>query len=90
MRMLRDNVLVQAIATEDKVTEGGIILTQPSEEKKNAPAFVIAIGPDVTLVTPCDQVFVNWSGGTQVEIDGKQAVVLEEKDIMAIVEGVEQ
>ena len=89
MRMLRDNVLVQEIDTQEKQTAGGIILTQPQDKKGSAPAFVIAVGPDVTLVKPCDQVFLDWSKGTMVEVDGKQAVSIEEKHIMAIVEGVE-
>lgn len=89
MRMLRDNVLVQEIDTQEKQTVGGIILTQAQDKKGSAPAFVIAVGPDVTLVKPCDQVFLDWSKGTMVEVDGKQAVSVEEKHIMALVEGVE-
>jgi co-chaperonin GroES (HSP10) len=86
MRMLRDNVLVQEIDTNEKQTAGGIILTQPQDKKGSVPAFVIAVGPDVTLVKPCDQVFLDWSKGTMVEVEGKQAVSVEEQYIKAVIE----
>ena len=86
MRMLRDNVLVQEIDTNEKQTAGGIILTTPQDNKGSAPAFVVAVGPEVTLVKPCDQIYLDWSQGTAVEIDGKQAVSIEEKYIKAVIE----
>ena len=43
MRMLRDNVLVQEIDTNEKQTAGGIILTTPQDNKGSAPAFVVAV-----------------------------------------------
>ena len=86
MRMLRDNVLVQEIDTSEKQTAGGIILTSPQESKGSKPAFVIAVGPDVSLVKPCDQVFLDWTQGTVVEVEGKQAVSVQEKYIKAVIE----
>jgi co-chaperonin GroES (HSP10) len=86
MRMLRDNVLVQEIDTNEKQTAGGIILTTPQDNKGSAPAFVIAVGPDVTQVKPCDQVYLDWSQGTAVEVEGKQAVSVAEQYIKAVIE----
>lgn len=86
MRMLRDNVLVQEIDTSEKQTAGGIILTSPQESKGSKPAFVIAVGPEVQFVKPCDQVFLDWSNGTVVEVEGKQAVSVQEKYIKAVIE----
>ena len=86
MRMLRDNVLVQEIDTQEKESAGGIILTSPQDNKGAKPGFVIAVGPDVTLVKPCDQVFLDWSQGTMVEVEGKQAVSVQEKNIKAVIE----
>jgi co-chaperonin GroES (HSP10) len=87
MRMLRNLVLVQEINTQEKETAGGIILTGTPDKKHNAPAFVIATGPEVTAVVPTQQVYVDWSKGTIVEIDGKQAVSISENDILAVIEG---
>ena len=86
MRMLRDNVLVQEIDTQEKESAGGIILTSPQDNKGAKPGFVIAVGPDVTLVKPCDQVFLDWSQGTMVEVEGKQAVSVQEQYIKAVIE----
>ncbi len=86
MRMLRDNVLVQEIDTSEKQTAGGIILTSPQESKGSKPAFVIAVGPEVQFVKPCDQVFLDWTQGTVVEVEGKQAVSVQEKYIKAVIE----
>ena len=86
MRMLRDNVLVQEIDTSEKESAGGIILTSPQESKGAKPAFVIAVGPDVQFVKPCDQVFLDWTQGTMVEAEGNQCVSVSEQYIKAVIE----
>jgi co-chaperonin GroES (HSP10) len=85
--MLRDNVLVQEMSSKETETAGGIILTAPLDNKGAIPAFVVAVGPEVTLVKPKDKVFLDWSKGTAVEVaDNVQGVSIQEKYIKAVVE----
>jgi len=86
VRMLRDEVCVLEIDTQEKQTAGGIILTQPQDKKGATPGYILAVGPDVKFVEVGQQVYLDWANGTVMNVEGKQAVAIQEKYITAIIE----
>lgn len=90
---LRDRIVVERLV-EDK-TAGGILIPATSNEK---PVFgtVLAVGPGKVLdngsvqepvVKVGDKVLFGKYAGTEVEIAGKQVVVMREDDIFGVVQG---
>src|ERR1700757_3743784 len=93
-RPLHDRVVVKRIDAEAK-TKGGIIIPDTVKEKPQE-GEVIAAGPGgrdesgklVELdVKVGDRVlFGKWSG-TEVVIDGEEALIMKESDVMGVIEG---
>ncbi len=86
MRMLRDEVCVLEIDDSETTTESGIILTTPQKKEGATPGYVLATGHDVKLVEVGQQIYLDWSKGTVMNVEGKQAVAVQEKYINAIIE----
>lgn len=88
---LQDRVILEKIEAE-KTTASGIILAEASKEKPSM-AKVIAVGEgkmeDGKLisvgVSVNDTVIFKQYAGTEVKVDGKEYLVVESKDILAIV-----
>jgi chaperonin GroES len=93
IKPLFDNVLVRPLEAELK-TASGIILPETAAQKPQT-GEVIAVGPGrVTIkgekepmVVKVGQkvVFKKW-GGSDVKLNGEELVLVEQKDILAIVE----
>ena len=90
---LEDRVVVKPMEAEGK-TRGGIVLPDTAKEKPQK-GKVIAVGPGRTLdsgerakpaVKKGDVVVYAKYGGTEVEIDTKEYIILRESDILAVVE----
>ena len=86
---LHDRVLVRRLGEEDK-TAGGIIIPDTAQEKPSE-GKIVAVGPgsrdkDGNLV-PLELkvgdtiLFGKWSG-TEVKIDGKELLILQESDVL--------
>ena len=93
IRPLSDKVLVQRVEAEDK-TAGGIVLPDTAKEKPKK-GKVVAVGKgkvldDGTLskvqVKRGEMVLFASYAGTDVKIDGKEYLIMNESDIMAIIE----
>jgi chaperonin GroES len=93
IRPLADKVIVQRIEAESK-TAGGIVLPDSAKEKPQR-GKVIAVGEGKMLddgtrgamsVKKGQQVLFTSYAGTEVKIDGKDYMIMDESDIMAIVE----
>jgi chaperonin GroES len=93
IRPLHDRVLVQRIA-EQKKTKGGIIIPDTAKEKP-IEGKVIAVGNGKILedgsvrkmeVKKGDRVLFSKYSGTDVKIEGEEALILREDDILGIVE----
>ena len=90
---LFDNVLVQPLEPEQR-TASGILLPDTVKEKPQA-GKVMAVGPGATdsngkLVPMQVKVgqtvlYKKW-GGTEVKVNGEEWLILELKDILAIIE----
>ncbi len=90
---LFDNVLVKPLAAEEKLPSG-IILPDSAKEKPQM-GEIMAIGPGATdekgnpvkMVVKVGQkvMYKKW-GGNEVKVNGQEWMLVEQKDILAIVE----
>lgn len=87
-----DKVVVQRVEAEQK-TAGGIVLPDAAREKP-AEGRIVSVGDGVALpngrrvafqVREGDRVLFSSYAGTEVKIDSKDLLVLNESDILAIV-----
>ena len=92
-RPLHDRVLVRRIDAEEK-TKGGIIIPDTAKEKPQE-GKVISAGPgrvdDKGTRVPMDVkegdvVIFSKYGGTEVKYDGQEYLLLNARDILAVVE----
>jgi len=93
IRPLADKVLVQRVEAENK-TAGGIVLPDTAKEKPQR-GKIINVGPGKLLddgthrkmqVKKGDLVLFTSYAGTEIKIDGKEYLIMDESDIMAIIE----
>jgi len=90
---LEDRIVVEPLEAEE-TTKGGIVLPDTAQEKPQQ-GKIIAVGPGKVLdsgerskpaVKKGDVVVYAKYGGTEIEVDGKDLIILRESDILAIVE----
>jgi chaperonin GroES len=93
IRPLNDRILVKRLEEEEK-TAGGIIIPDSAKEKP-AEGEVVAVGPGklndqgerMTLqVKEGDRVLFSKYGGTDVNIDGGEFLIMREDDVLGVVE----
>ena len=93
IRPLADKVLVQRSEAESKTT-GGIVLPETAKEKPKE-GKIISTGPGKLLdegtlskmqVKKGDKVLFTSYAGTDIKIDGKEYLIMDESDIMAVIE----
>jgi chaperonin GroES len=90
---LDDRVVVQPLEQDEK-TAGGIFLPQTAKEKPQQ-GKIVAVGPGKVLdsgerasmnVKKGDIVLFAKYSGTEVEVDGKEVLIMRESDLLAVVE----
>lgn len=83
---LHDRVIVQPAAAEQK-TAGGIIIPDTAKEKPQR-GTVLAAGPgkkdEPVTVKAGDVVLYGKYAGTEINVDGKDYLIMRESDILAI------
>ena len=93
IRPLGDKVLVERVEAESKTT-GGIVLPDTAKEKPQR-GKVISVGEGKMLengsrkeiqVRKGDLVLFTSYAGTEIKIDGKEYLIMDESDIMAVME----
>ena len=93
IRPLQDRVLVKRLEEVEK-TKGGIIIPDTAKEKP-IEGKVIAVGGGYVQkdgevraleVKKGDRVLFGKYGGTEVQIEGEEHLIMREDDILAIVE----
>jgi chaperonin GroES len=91
LKPLADRVVVERIAPEDK-TSGGIVLPDTAKDKPRE-GTVIAAGPGRLLengqfqpleVHQGDRILFGSFAGNEVQVDGKEYLILREEEILAI------
>jgi chaperonin GroES len=89
---LEDRIVVEPMEAESK-TRGGIVLPDTAQEKPQK-GKVVATGPGRMLdtgkraapaVKKGDTVVYARYGGTEIEVDGKEYMILRESDLLAII-----
>jgi len=90
---LEDRIVVQTLEAEE-TTRGGIVLPDSAQEKPQQ-GRVIAVGPGKMLdsgqrakpaVKKGDTVVYAKYGGTEIDVDGEEYMILRESDILAVLE----
>jgi len=93
IRPLGDKVLVERVEAESK-TAGGIVLPDTAKEKPQR-GKVVSVGEGKMLengtrkevqVKKGDLVLFTSYAGTEIKIDGKEYLIMDESDIMAVIE----
>lgn len=93
IKPLGDRVLIKALEREEK-TKSGIVLPDTAKEKPQE-GRVIAVGSGKMLdngtkvaleVQVGQKVIFSKYAGTEVKLDGEEMMILNERDILAIVE----
>lgn len=88
IKPLGSKVVIKEMAAEEKTTSG-IILTSSAQEKPQM-AEVLAVGPgtdDVKMeVKEGDKVIFSKYAGTIVKFRNEEVMILDQRDILAIVE----
>ncbi len=93
IRPLADKVLVERVEAEAK-TAGGIVLPDTAKEKPQR-GKVIAVGEGKLLedgtrrevqVKKGDLVLFTSYAGSDIKMDGKEYLIMDESDIMAVIE----
>lgn len=93
IRPLADKVIVERIEAENR-TSGGIVLPDTAKEKPQR-GKVISVGTGKLLddgskgemqVKKGDEVLFTSYAGTEVKLDGREYLIMEESDIMAVIE----
>ena len=86
LKPLADRVLVEAAAAEEK-TAGGIIIPDTAKEKPQR-GKVIAVGQgkkdEPLTVKVGDSVLYGKYSGTEINIEGKEYLIMRESDIFAV------
>ena len=90
---LADKVLVERVEAENK-TAGGIVLPDTAKEKPQR-GKVVSVGEGRLLddgtrqevqVKKGDEIIFTSYAGTEVKIGGKEYLIMNESDIMAVIE----
>ena len=91
IKPLADRVVIEALA-KDEVTKSGIVLPDTAKEKPQE-GRVVAVGagkvadngeriaPEVKVG---DKVIFSKYAGTEVKVDGKEYLILSERDVLAV------
>lgn len=87
VKPLADRVLVEPAEAETK-TAGGIIIPDTAKEKPQR-GKVVAVGngkPDEPMTVKVgDSVLYGKYAGTEIQVDGKDLLIMRESDIFAII-----
>jgi chaperonin GroES len=93
IRPLSDKVLVERVEAEAK-TAGGIVLPDTAKEKPQK-GKIVGVGEGKLLedgtrrpvqVKKGDLVLFTSYAGTEIKVDGKEYLIMDETDIMAVIE----
>ena len=93
IKPLDDRVVVEPVEDEEK-TPGGIFLPQTAKEKPQR-GKIVAVGPGrvndegnrtAVTVKKGDLVLFGKYSGTEVEVNGKDLLIMRESDLLAVIE----
>jgi len=94
IKPLADRVLLRLVEREER-TKGGILLPDTAKEKPQM-GKVLAVGSGRLLengqrqpldVKEGDTILFSKFAGTEIKVDGEELMLINERDILAVVEG---
>ena len=94
VKPLGDRVLVERLEDEEQKSDGGIIIPDTAKEKP-VKGKIVAVGPGAVQedgkrtpmeVKEGDTVLFGKYGGTDIKIDGKEMLIMNERDVLAIIQ----
>ncbi|EKB55568.1 co-chaperone GroES [Falseniella ignava] len=83
IKPLGKRVVIKVAETEE-TTASGFVLPSSAKSKEQF-GEIIAVGSEVELVKVGDTVFFQNYSGTEVEHEGESVLIIEEKDLLAVV-----
>jgi chaperonin GroES len=87
IRPLFDRVVIQPVEAESK-TASGLFIPDAAKERP-IRGIVLAVGPgkkdEPTTVKVGDTVLYGKYSGTEIQLDGKEVLIMKESDIFAVV-----
>lgn len=93
IRPLQDRILVRRLE-EDEMTKGGIIIPDTAKEKPSE-GLVVAVGKGKVSengkkipldVKKNDRILFSKYGGTDVNIEGEEYLIMREDDVLGVIE----
>ena len=84
IKPLKERVLVERKPQEEK-TAGGIYIPDTAKEKMQE-GTIVAVGPEVKDLKAGDKVLFENYSGTEIERDGKEYLILNLKDVLAVMD----
>lgn len=88
LRPIEDHVVVKLTVEAEEKKIGGIIIPDTAKEKPQM-AEVVGVGTDEDLkkaVKVGDKILFGKYSGTEIELDGIKYLILDKKEILAVVE----
>ena len=79
---LSGNVLISPLEAET-VSKGGIIIPESAKEKPAEGTIVAAAADATSEISPGDRVIYKRYGGTSIQHDGKEYLIVPDTDILA-------
>ena len=87
IKPLADRVLLEPMEAETKTASGIIIPDNAKEKPQKATVVAVGIGTKDNPITVkvCDTVLYGKYSGTELKFEGKDYLIMSEKDILAII-----
>jgi chaperonin GroES len=85
IKPLFKNILVKNTENEKQTASGIIIPDKAQKESQIAEVLAVGDDKDVTIKKGDKIIYKKW-GGNEIEVDREKFIVIEEKDILAIIQ----
>jgi len=71
---------------QEEVRASGIIISANTTGTNTRSAKIVAVGDDVVSVKVGDDVYVDWTKGSMIKVDGRNLVFVESEFILGVVQ----
>ena len=87
IKPLGNRILAKKIEEEERKSPGGIVIPESAKSDKVVRAKVIALGTDEKFeVKKGDEIIVSGFAGTEIELGKEKLLLVQKKDVLAVVE----
>lgn len=86
IRLTGDRIVVEHPDDGERKTRGGLLIpaTASPAPKRCVWGEVTLVGPDVRAIAPGDRILYLPQAGLEVELDGREQLLLRERDVQAV------